>query len=54
MVADALSRNPCVLNSLIALEQPKLYAEMEEFNLVLVSPGSLAYLEVKPMLEEEV
>ena len=33
VVADALSRNPCVLNSLIALEQPKLYAEMEEFGL---------------------
>ena len=25
VVADALSRNPCVLNSLIALEQPELF-----------------------------
>ena len=54
VVADALSRNPCVLNSLIALEQPKLYAEMKKFDLELVSPGYLAYLEVKPTLEEEV
>ena len=54
VVADALSRNPCVLNSLIALEQPKLYAEMKKFDLKLISPGYLAYLEVKPMLEEEV
>ena len=54
VVTDALSRNPCVLNSLIALEQPELFAEMEEFGLELVSPGYLAYLEVQPLLEEEV
>ena len=54
VVADALSRNPCVLNALIALEQPKLFAEMEDFGLELVSPGYLAYLEVQPLLEEEV
>ena len=54
VVADALSRNPCVLNSLIALEQPELFAEMKEFGLELVSPGYLAYLEVQPLLEEEV
>ena len=54
VVADALSRNPCVLNSLIAQEQPKLFAEMEEFGLELVSPGYLTYLEVQPLLEEQV
>ena len=54
VVADALSRNPCVLNSLIAQEQPELFSEMEEFGPELVSPGYLAYLEVQPLLEEEV
>ena len=54
VVADALSRNPCVLNSLIALEQPDLYAEMEELGLELVSSGYLASIEVKPLLGEEV
>ena len=54
MVADALSRNPCVLNSLIAVEQPDLYAEMEELGLELVSSGYLASIEVKPLLGEEV
>ena len=54
VVADALSRNPCVLNALIAQGQPKLFAEMEEFGLELVSRGYLAYLEVQPLLEEEV
>ena len=51
VVVDALSRNPCVLNALIAQEQPKLFAEMEDFGLELVSPGYLAYLEVQPLLK---
>ena len=41
VVADALSREPCLLNSLIKLEQSPLHAEMERFGLELVSHGFL-------------
>ncbi|KAK1692193.1 hypothetical protein QYE76_008890 [Lolium multiflorum] len=35
VVADALSRLPCQLNSMIAIEQPSLYQEFEQFRLEL-------------------
>jgi hypothetical protein len=46
VVADALSREPCNLNSLILVEQPMLGKEMEKFGLELVSHGFLANLEL--------
>ncbi|KAK1645170.1 hypothetical protein QYE76_062975 [Lolium multiflorum] len=46
VVADALSRQPCQLNSMIAAEQPSLYQEFEQFRLELVSEGYLASIEL--------
>ncbi|XP_071683590.1 uncharacterized protein [Lolium perenne] len=54
VVADALSREPCSLNALIKLAQPKLYEELEEFGLELVSQGFLANLELKPTLFDQI
>ncbi|KAK1696348.1 hypothetical protein QYE76_013045 [Lolium multiflorum] len=39
VVADALSRLPCQLNSMLATEQPSLHQEFEQFRLELVSEG---------------
>ncbi|KAK1665749.1 hypothetical protein QYE76_053908 [Lolium multiflorum] len=54
VVADALSREPCSLNALIKVAQPKLYEELEEFGLELVSHGFLANLELKPTLFDQI
>ena len=54
VVADALSRIPCQLNTRIKAEQPKLYKEFEEFGLELVSHGFLAHLELKPTLMSQI
>ena len=43
VVADALSRLPCRLNSMILKEQPSLHKEMEDFRMELVSEGFLWY-----------
>ncbi|KAK1604694.1 hypothetical protein QYE76_028367, partial [Lolium multiflorum] len=48
VVADALSRLPCQLNSMIAEEQPSLHQEFEQFRLELVSEGFLASIELQP------
>ncbi|KAK1660446.1 hypothetical protein QYE76_048605 [Lolium multiflorum] len=50
VVADALSRQPCQLNSMIAAEQPSLHEEFEQFRLELVSEGYLASIELQPTL----
>ncbi|KAK1681723.1 hypothetical protein QYE76_042571 [Lolium multiflorum] len=50
VVADALSRLPCQLNSMIAEEQPSLYQEFEQFRMELVSEGFLASMELQPTL----
>ncbi|KAK1650238.1 hypothetical protein QYE76_068043 [Lolium multiflorum] len=50
VVADALSRLPCQLNSMIAEEQPSLYQEFEQFRMELVSKGFLASIELQPTL----
>ncbi|KAK1556123.1 hypothetical protein QYE76_019031, partial [Lolium multiflorum] len=50
VVADALSRLPCQLNSMIAAEQPSLHEEFERFRLELVSEGYLASIELQPTL----
>ncbi|KAK1680985.1 hypothetical protein QYE76_041833 [Lolium multiflorum] len=54
VVADALSREPCLLNALIKVAQPKLHEELEEFGLELVSHGFLANLELKPTLFDQI
>jgi hypothetical protein len=54
VVADALSQEPCSLNALIKVEQPKLYEEFEKFGLELVSHGFLARLELKPTLMDQI
>ncbi|KAK1682387.1 hypothetical protein QYE76_043235 [Lolium multiflorum] len=54
VVADALSREPCSLNALIKIAQPKLYEELEEFGLELVNHGFLANLELKPTLFDQI
>ncbi|KAK1645702.1 hypothetical protein QYE76_063507 [Lolium multiflorum] len=48
VVADALSRLPCRLNSMLASEQPSLFQEFEQFRLELVSEGYLASIELQP------
>ncbi|KAK1629630.1 hypothetical protein QYE76_003945 [Lolium multiflorum] len=50
VVADALSRLPCRLNSIIAEEQPSFHQEFEKFRLELVSEGFLASIELQPTL----
>ncbi|KAK1611876.1 hypothetical protein QYE76_035549 [Lolium multiflorum] len=50
VVADALSRLPCQLNSMLATEQPSLHQEFEQFRLELVSEGFLASIELQPTL----
>ncbi|KAK1648784.1 hypothetical protein QYE76_066589 [Lolium multiflorum] len=50
VVADALSRLSCQLNSMIAEEQPSLYQEFEQFRMELVSKGFLASIELQPTL----
>ncbi|KAK1691823.1 hypothetical protein QYE76_008520, partial [Lolium multiflorum] len=54
VVADALSRLPCQLNSMIAEEQPSLYQEFEQFRLELVSEGFLASIELQPTLISQI
>ena len=54
VVADALSRLPCQLNSMIAIEQPSLYQEFEQFRLELVSEGFLASIELQPTLMSQI
>ncbi|KAK1662002.1 hypothetical protein QYE76_050161 [Lolium multiflorum] len=54
VVADALSRLPCQLNSMIAIEQPSLYQEFEQFRLELVSEGFLASIELQPTLVSQI
>ncbi|KAK1665148.1 hypothetical protein QYE76_053307 [Lolium multiflorum] len=54
VVADALSRQPCQLNSMIAAEQPSLHEEFEQFRLELVSEGYLASIELQPTLISQI
>ena len=54
MVADALSRQPCQLNTMIAAEQPSLRREFERFRLELASKGFLASIELQPTLISQI
>ena len=42
VVADALKRKACSLNSMLKERLPALYEELESFGLKLVAPGFLA------------
>ncbi|KAK1604367.1 hypothetical protein QYE76_028040 [Lolium multiflorum] len=53
VVADALSRLPCQLNSMIAEEQPSLHQEFEQFRMELVSEGFLD-IELQPTLISQI
>src|SRR3954463_15163227 len=50
VVADALRRLPCRLNSMILKEKPSMHKEMEDFRMELVSEGFLASIELQPTL----
>jgi hypothetical protein len=52
VVADALSREPCSLNTILKSSQPTLCEEFENFGLQHVSHGFLANLEVRPTLTD--
>jgi hypothetical protein len=54
VVADALSREPSSLNTLLKTHQPTLCQEFERFGLELVSHGFLANLEVRPTLFDQI
>src|SRR3954469_15754800 len=54
VVADALSRLSCRLNSMILKEQPSLHKEMEAFRMELVSEGFLASIELQPTLISQI
>ena len=54
VVADALSRLPCHLNSMILKEKPSLHKEMEDFRMELVSEGFLASIELQPTLISQI
>ncbi|KAK1646011.1 hypothetical protein QYE76_063816 [Lolium multiflorum] len=54
VVVDALSRLPCQLNSMLAIEQPSLFEEFEQFRLELVSEGYLASIELQPTLISQI
>jgi hypothetical protein len=54
VVADALSRLPCQLNSMIAIEKSSLFHEFEQFRLELISEGFLASIELQPTLISQI
>jgi hypothetical protein len=54
VVADALSRKAYCNNLVIKEEQPHLYKELKQLNLHVVEYGFLAFLEVKPSLEDQI
>ena len=54
VVADALSRQPCQLNTMITREQPSLHQEFEKLRLELVSEGYLASIELQPTLISQI
>src|SRR3954469_25987974 len=54
VVADALSRLPCLLNSMILKEQPSLHKELKDFRMELVSEGFLASIELHPTLIRQI
>ena len=51
VVADALSRNPCINIDSVRFPQHKFNQEFAKLNMVLVTEGTVAQLEVKPTLE---
>ena len=54
MVADALSRKPVILNTIMESLPPELQEEVAQLNLVIVDAGLANILEVTPTLEVEI
>ena len=54
VVADALSRLSCRLNTMIKEKQPSLYEELEQFTTERVSKGFLAIIELQPTLISQI
>ena len=54
MVADALSRKPVSLNTIMESLPPELQEEIAQLNLVIVDAGIANIMEVVPTLEEEI
>ena len=54
VVADALSRLPSRLNTMIKEKQPSLYEELEHFRTELVNKGFLASIELQPTLISQI
>ena len=54
VVADALSREPVSLNSMIKIRQPGLWKELEQLGIEVVSYGMLDTMEVKPTLVDQI
>ena len=54
VVADALSRLPSRLNTMIKEKQPSLYEELEQFRTELVTKGFLASIELQPTLISQI
>src|SRR4051812_26615931 len=54
VVANALSRLPCRLNTMIMEEQPSLHKELEDFRMELVSEGFLDSIELQPTLIDQI
>ena len=54
VVADALSRKPVNLNTMIESLPPELQEEIAQLNLVLVDAGLANIMEVTPTLEDEI
>ena len=54
VVADAVSRLPCRLNTMIKEAQPSLHEELEQFRTELVSKGFLASIELQPTLISQI
>src|SRR5215216_3008189 len=53
VVADALSRLPCRLYSMILKDQPSLHKVFEDFIMKLVSEGFLASIELQPTVTSQ-
>ena len=54
VVADALSRNPCTDNDIMKFSQHEFNQEFAKLNMVLVTEGTIACLEIKSTLEDQI
>src|SRR3990170_3332310 len=54
VVADALSRKPCTDEGSVQFLQHEFNQEFAKLNMVLVTEGTIARLEVKPTLQDQI